>query len=45
MRKTGAVASGIIETVFRAPGMEITLKYEDLREDKRHGWLGLLDKP
>jgi len=32
------------ETIFRAPGMEITLKYEDLRAEKRHGWL-LLDKP
>jgi len=29
-------------TIFRAPGMEIRLKREKYREDKRHGWLDLL---
>jgi hypothetical protein len=27
------------ETVFRAPGMEIRLKYETLRKGKKHGWI------
>ncbi len=38
----GEAMGGIIETVFRAPGMEITLKYEDLRKDKRHGWIDIV---
>jgi len=48
VRRTGGVDSsrektvGTTETIFRAPGLEITLKYEDLREDKRHGWLDIL---
>ena len=27
------------ETIFRGPGMEITLKHETLRKGKNHGWL------
>ena len=27
------------ETIFRAAGMEIRLKCEEYKEDKRHGWL------
>jgi len=29
----------ITETLFRGPRGEITLKREEYREEKRHGWL------
>ena len=39
------VETETMETIFRGPRGEIALKREEYREDKRHGWLGLLDKP
>jgi hypothetical protein len=33
------VAGGIIETIFRSPGLKITLKREEYKENKGHGWL------
>jgi hypothetical protein len=31
------------ETIFRGPGLEIRLTREEYRNDKRHGWLDVLD--
>ena len=30
------------ETVFRGPGLEITLKRDEYRADKRHGWIDIV---
>jgi len=31
--------TGITETIFRASWMKITLKRDEYKKDKRHGWL------